>query len=240
VAIDDVRIEELLHPRLLARCAAVYGDGHFREAAQLAMTCVECALRETSGIRGPSAARLIDELLGSDEGLKLRVPFGEELQNDAWKLFRGAFAYYRNFSSHNDSQFDRVTSLRVLILASELLALIGASKISFEEIGGADGLIRRGVFASHANLEDLLAFLDDYTIIDETVDGFYEELHEHGYGDEQLQALFDLGLVRYSHQDVIPSLPDFVEDSHPVESIGQFELTPLGRHILASRDVPLN
>lgn len=231
-------LEFVLHRRLVARCASIYRDGHFREAAQLAMTCVELALKEKSGIKGPSAVRLINELLGSDEGIKLRVPFAEEMQSEAWKLFRGAFAYYRNYATHDGSKFDETTSFRVMILASELLDLIGASELSFTDTGGVDGLVRHGVFPDRSSIQALLSFLDGHTIIDDVFDGFYETLAYKGYGDEQVQALVDVGLVEYTSEPVTPSLEDLTHDSYSLDMIGHFELTLLGSEVLGDLSNP--
>ncbi len=227
-----IDLEPLIHERLKPSCARLYADGHYREAAQLAMTVVELALKEKSGVTGDSGALLIDQLLGDKRSVKLRVPLGEHLQDDAWKLFRGAFAYYRNYATHDGSRFDAVTSLRVMLLASELLDLIGASRLSFAEIGGVDGLIRQGVFGDASSLRRLLSMLDGYQIIDNVVDGFYEDLAWKGYADLHVQALMDVGLLEYSPENILPTADTLRFDDNPPDEIGHFALPALARRLL--------
>jgi hypothetical protein len=116
-----------------------------------------------------------------------------------------------------------------MILASELLDLIGASSISFTEIGGVKGLIEHGIFATESQIIDLLSFLSSQSCPYECVDGLFEDLYKRGYNDHQFQSVFDLGLIEYKHKMINYGLP-----GEPVylDTIGWFELTPVGQTIL--------
>ena len=70
-----------------------------------------------------------------------------------------------------------------MVLASELLNLIGASSISFTEIGGVRGLIKNGIFAEESQITDLLYFLSSQSCPYECVDGLFEDLYKRGYND---------------------------------------------------------
>jgi hypothetical protein len=82
---------------------------------------------------------------GKERSVKLRIPLGEDLQAQAEAFFQGVFSYYRNYTAHDGSRVDKRISLRIMIIASELLDLIDASALSFSDIGGVDGLIARGI-----------------------------------------------------------------------------------------------
>jgi uncharacterized protein (TIGR02391 family) len=215
------KIEQLLHPRIVKRCVPRYRDGYYKDAAAEAMTQVEQALKESSGVTG-YGVHLIKSVLGKGNGIKLRVPFGAHMQEPAQRFFEGAFSYYRNYAVHEGDRIGDVESLRVMILASELLELIGASRLSFADLGGEDGLISQGIFASLESLYQMLCFLDGHTLPDEVCDGFYEELYEQGFSETQLQALSDLGFVEYSVQTASNS-------ELGVDNVGHFGLTVLGR-----------
>lgn len=84
-----------------------------------------------------------------------------------------------------------------MVLASELLDLIGASDLSFEDVGGVAGLIKTNVFQSKENLHKLLSLLDNYTIPDDAVDGYSEDLAFNGFSEAQVQAIIEVGLIEY-------------------------------------------
>lgn len=119
-----------------------------------------------------------------------------------------------------------------MVLASELLGLIGASSISFTEVGGVEGLIKHGIFAEESQITDLLSLLLSEACPDDCFDGLFEDLAVRGYTDNQFQSVFDLGLIVYKETDQIINKPT------DVETLGWFELTPMGQKVLnKNRDI---
>ncbi|HIJ74624.1 MAG TPA: TIGR02391 family protein, partial [Candidatus Hydrogenedentes bacterium] len=190
-------VASLLHPRVATRCTKLFDDGHYPDAAYRAMNEVEVALKEKSGVRNKFGSSLVRFLFGNGCAVKLRVPFGEQMQEKAERLFCAAFSYYRNYAAHEGGRIDERICVRMLILASELLDLVGASTVSFADIGGLHGLIRYGEFESEESVRTLLRFLDGYQIVNDVVDGFFEELALKGYSERQLGAVIDTGLIEY-------------------------------------------
>lgn len=229
-----IELEELLNPRIIKHCMPLYRGGHYRHATLEAMTQVEKALKEKAEKEGDVkeyGVRLVTNLLGKGRGIKLRVPLGEELQQQAGKLFRGAFVYYRNYAAHDGAKIDQRICLRVMVLASELLDLIGASSLSFADVGGIEGLVKTGAFKDKEELISLLEFLDGRYLPDEVVDGFYEDLYERGFRDSQLEAVIELDLVQYQVEDYVPSTYELLHDSYP-DTMAWFELTELGKKVV--------
>ncbi len=227
----DVDFESILHPRILKHCASLYTSGHYKHAALEAMMQAELALKEKSEVKDKFGVNLVTHLFGENKGIKLRVPFGDEMQKQAETLFRGAFAYYRNYCAHGGSQVDSRTSLRVMVLASELLDLVGASQLSFADIGGIEGLIRAHVFSSAKSVSKLLGIVDGVNLPDDQPDWLDDRLMDEGYTLSQVQALIDIGLIEYVSQDfIVPvDLKDY-RDTLP-DTIGWFKLTKLGEEI---------
>jgi uncharacterized protein (TIGR02391 family) len=226
-----IELEELLNPRVIKHCMPSYRDGHYKHAALEAMIQVEKALKEKAEEGGDVkgyGVRLVTNLLGKGKGIKLRVPLGDDLQPQAKILFEGAFAYYRNYAAHDGAKIDQRICLRIMVLASELLDLIGASSLSFADVGGIEGLVKAGAVTDKEELLSLLEFLDGHCLPDEGVDGFYENLYERGFRDSQLQAVIELDLVYYQVKDYVPSTYELLTDSYPY-TMGWFELTDLGK-----------
>jgi uncharacterized protein (TIGR02391 family) len=224
-------LADLLHERIRTHCLALYRNGHPKHAALEAMIQVELALKERSGVTDKFGVTLCRSLFGPSKSIKLRVPLGEEYQEPAQKLFEGAFAYYRNYAAHDGAAIDTGRSARIMILASELLDLIGASPVSFADVG-IDGLVGRGPFDDRQYLVALLTFLDGYTIADDVVDGFFEELREMGMGEAHVQAAIETGLVEYKTKvPRSPGDPPFVDPEQPDEA-SWFELTEVGRALI--------
>ena len=159
--------EELLHPRIVKNCLTLYADGHYKHAAQEAMTQVERAIKEKTGVGRLYGVRLAKHTFGKGPGIKLRVPFGPHMQTEAEALFKAAFSYYRNYTTHEGDRIDEMCALRVMVLATELLEFIGASRLSYEDVEGACGLVSEGVFPSADRLAELLTFLDRQSLPDE-------------------------------------------------------------------------
>lgn len=230
--------EKYLSPRIVKHCLPVWNDGHYKHATHEAMIQVEQALKEKGLIQKGSnifGHTLISNLFGSGDKVKttrLRVPLGEELQQQAEKYFQGVFSYYRNYIAHDGSQIDERIGFRVMIIASELLDLIDASSLSFSDIGGVKGLISIGEFASEQQIVDVLQYLEPQFLPDGIVDGLFEELLEKfGFGDRQLGALFELDLIRYFEDDYVPSTEERQEVWNrfsPPDTLAHFEITDLG------------
>jgi uncharacterized protein (TIGR02391 family) len=225
-----IDIDKLLHQRIIDKCKSLYEDGHFPQAAFESMKQVELALKEKAEIGEKLfGARLIDRLLGSGESIKLKIPLGDELQEQAKSLFRGVFSYYRNYAAHDGSKIDETICIRVMVLASELLDLIGASSISFTEIGGVKGLIKQGIFDDELQIADLLCLLSSQSFIDEDYSGLFEDLAIRGYSDSQYQAIFDLDIAELRSKIGIHEFPI---DPADFDKIEWFELTPTGWKVL--------
>jgi hypothetical protein len=197
------------------------------------MTQVELALKEKSNVKNKFGVNLVSSLFGDSRGIKLRVPFGDEMQKQAETLFKGAFSYYRNYCAHDGTKVDSHTSLRVMIIASELLDLIGASTLSFADVRGIEGLVKAGVFPSKNSIVELISILDGFTLPDDDPDWLEMLLDESGNTRNQLDALIDVGLVEYISQDyVAPSDLSDVDETLP-STIGSFHVTELGGKVLA-------
>jgi len=220
------KFDQILHPRIVARCMPRYSDGYFKDAALEAMTQVERAVKEKSGVSKLFGVTLMRAVFGSGPGIKLRVPFGDHMQGVAQKYFEGAFSYYRNYAAHEGDQIDGPICLRILVMASDLLFLIGASSLSFTDVGGVDGLVKLGVFPFADKVIELLRLLDSYCLPNEICDGFYEDLEERGFEEKHLQALFDCGLVEYRVNTEVDDPSGFAD------SIGVFYLTPEGKCVV--------
>jgi uncharacterized protein (TIGR02391 family) len=227
----NVNFESLLHSRVLKHCKQLYIDGHYKYAALEAMTQVELALKEKSGVKDKFGVYLVTNLFGDGKGIKLRVPFGEEMQKQAETLFKGAFNYYRNYCAHDGNKVDGQTCLRVMVLASELLDLIGASRLSFADVGGIDRLINAGTFPSKDSIISLLHLLDGYTLPDDESDCLDDDLLERGFTFTHVNALIEVGLVEYVSQEYIVPIELLAERDTLPNTIGWFQLAELGNQI---------
>lgn|SRR5574341_1613072 len=231
-----LELQLLLPPKIEKYCMALYSDGHYKHAAHEAMIRVEQALKEKGKVNDKRFGQtLITSLFRfGDNGkyIRLRVPLGDELQEYAENYFKGVFSYYRNYTAHDGSRVDQSTCLRIMIIASELLDLIDASSLSFEDLGGVDGLLEAGAFKSKEQLIQLLKLLHQYHVPDGAVDGLREDLLEIGMDDFQIDAVIELDLVRYHEDDYVPALDELASGIYPPKTIGWFELTQLGRETM--------
>jgi len=173
---------------------------------------------------------------GKGQYIRLRVPLGQDLQPQAERLFKGAFSYYRNYTAHDGSKINQRQCLRIMILASELLDLIDKSSLTFSDIGGVEGLIKAGAFANKEQVLGLLRLLDGYHVIDDGVDGLYEDMWERlGVDELQLQAVIELDLVRYEETDYAPDPEELKiawNNFDPPQTVGWFTLTDLGEKFI--------
>jgi len=238
----EYNVIELLSPRIQKRCLPLWRDGYFKHVAHEAMILVEQALKEKGLTKekhkkfGQTLITSLFRIGGKENSVKLRVPLGEELQAQAEEFFQGVFSYYRNYTAHDGSKIDNRISLRIMIIASELLELIDASALSFSDIGGVDGLLAKGIFQNKEQLLTLLTSLSGH-FPDGDIDGLREELFENnGILDHHLEAVLDLDLVRYYEEDYFPDKEEmrsvWINESPP-QTMGHFELTELGERFVS-------
>ncbi|MDD5529161.1 MAG: TIGR02391 family protein [bacterium] len=231
----ELELKEILHQRIKDNCMPLYDDGHFSHAAFESMQQVEVAIKEKAGTENLSAHKSIEYAFGSEiKAIKLKIPFGKERQEKAQKLFESIFSFYRNPLAHEKCEIDKVICVRIMVIASELLDLIDASPISLAEIGGIEGLIKKGIFKNELQLSELLSFLSTQNLPWETFDGMFEDLAKIGYSDNQYQAIFDLGLIEYSSElmEEDDELDAYLELHSGVDMIGHFKLTKEGQGVL--------
>jgi hypothetical protein len=220
-------IEVQLAPRIEKHCLKLWHDSHHKHAALEALTQVELALKEKGMVQDGRFGRyLIDSLFtvgGKHKTIKLRVPLGDELQNEAKKYFESVFGYYRNYVAHDGSKIDKTIGLRILVIASELLDLIDASSLTYTDLGGIDGLLKSGLFDSERQLLGVLESCHECMLVGHDASGLRESIFmDYGAWDEHLDAVFELDLVRYTDTKWVE--PPYVE-----EEGGWLELSDLGK-----------
>ena len=222
-----IEIEDLLHPRLTDECLKLFQGGHYKHAALEAMQSVELALRET-GV--PPAklfgTRMIRKTFDGSAHILLSLELDDQLQGAAAKFFEGTFSFYRNYAAHDGRKIDKQIALRVMVLASELLDLVGASRRSFTAIGGVDGLLAHEFFDTPTEVATCLKFLDGNSFLDIAIDGFLEDQAEVGLSGKQIEVVLELGLVT-AHEELGR---DELDDSDII--ITTFALSDLGRTVL--------
>lgn len=218
-------LDELIHPRIIDSCSGLYRDGHYPQAAFEAMKQVELALKEISlAPRGVYGQRLIKRVFGEARGITLVVPLGSEYQLHAQKLFEGAFGYYRNDGAHRGGNVDKKICGRVLILASELLDLLGASTQTISA-GGIEGLVESGIFNSVNHFRRCLEFYDlGHYCPEGTFDGYWEALAQAGISEAQEKVFWNLEVIQ-CRQEAPPQGSRW-------EFFDVIELSTLGRSLL--------
>ena len=110
----DIQEGEVFHPRIVSSCLPLFRDGHYQHAALESMKQVEMALRE-KGIapKDRFGDKLVNWVLGSGEHITLSIPLGNDLQEKARILFKGAFGYYRNYAAHDGAKIDKTICFRI-------------------------------------------------------------------------------------------------------------------------------
>jgi uncharacterized protein (TIGR02391 family) len=225
-----IETNDILHPRIIETCLPLYVNGHYQHAALESMKQVERALREKGlAPKDCFGDRLVNWVLGNGNHITLSVPFGEDLQEKALVLFKGAFGYYRNYAAHDGVKINKTICFRIMILASELLDLVGASEKSLEWIGGVDGLIKAGIFKSAQELIDFFHFLDGQQIIESDVTEYECELEHNGFNKVQEQAMFDFGFITYEE---LTYPIDYEAGQLDSTLVGEIKLTSDGNRIL--------
>jgi uncharacterized protein (TIGR02391 family) len=238
----ELTTEDLLSPRIRKHCLPLWQDGNYKHAAHEAMIQVEQALKEKGLVQqkdkkfGHTLVTSLFKLSSQEKSIKLRVPLGDDLQQQAEALFHGVFSYYRNYTAHDGSKIDKSICVRVMVLASELLDLIDASALSFADVGGVEGLVEVGPFSGKQDLLNLLLSLENQYIPYGEIDGLTEQLEdEYGLTEIHIHAAIDLDLVRYTETEYAPSLQELKvawRDFPPPDVLGHFELTELGERVV--------
>ncbi len=223
-------IEVQLSPRIQKHCLKLWQDQHYKHAAFEAIIQVELALKEKGMVKdGKFGRTLIDSLFtigGRYKTVKLRVPLGDDLQEQAKSYFASVFAYYRNYLAHDGSRIDKNSALRILVLASELLDLIDASSLSYTDLGGIEGLLKAKVFDGEEQLLGVLKTCDGYLLLGHQADGLRETIFlNYGALDHSLDAVFELDLVRYIDTE-------FYDSDCGIEKAGWLELSDLGKQFI--------
>lgn len=218
----------VLHERIInSRCLQLYENEHYKHAALEAMTIIERILKDKTGVDKKSAVRTIKNIFDGREDIKLCVPFGDDFQNAASKLFQGTFSYYRNYAAHDGTRINSKQCLRILMLASELLDLVDASGFNYRPLRK---LIDTGVFRNDESAIKLLKLLDGYTTIEDVYDGLFEDLVSNGFSSEQMESLLEIGLLTFEPTEV--NTTAILEDDLDGERIYCFRLTAIGKGIL--------
>ena len=225
----EIQENEIFHPRIIDICFPLFHHGHYQHAALESMKQVEMALRE-KGIapKDRFGDKLVNWVLGSGEHITLSLPLGNELQEKARTLFKGAFGYYRNYAAHDGTRIDKKISFRIMVLASELLDLISASNRSFEGIGGIDGIIKVGIFKNAQEFKDFLDFHLGQQLIEADYSDYEFEFEAKGFNEIQREAMYDFGFLLYDEQETAID-----ENAGIFEStlVGEFELNDEGAKV---------
>ena len=229
---EAVPFDVLLHPRVRDHSASLFSAGHCGHAALEAFIQVERAIREKLGVNAVSVG-LMSHAFGEGGSIKLRVPFGDKLQPNARRFLREAFGYYRNYAAHDGARFDSALALRAMVVASDLLELVGATDESFEDVS-VGGLVKEGLFHNLFNVQDFLRLLDGRRIVDDVWDSYWELLAAQGYGERQLQEVVQTGLVECLAVPVPNPASGLDPDEQP-ESMDKWTPTPGGRSLLKKR-----
>jgi uncharacterized protein (TIGR02391 family) len=222
----------VLHERIQSHCIELYRNGHFKQAAGEAMQQVEQALKEKSGVTDKYGTNLVQYLFGSSTGIKLKLPFGDDTQKAAKTFAEGAFSYYRNYAIHDGRHIDGGTAFRIMIIASELLAMVGASRKSLEDVGGVPGLIKLGEFKDEEDLSDFLQTVTAQVLPDDDTDGLFEALLEGGWFLEQVDAAVDVGLLEYESSEYLVPWEWMSQRETFPDTMGVLKLTPLGTRLV--------
>jgi hypothetical protein len=222
----NIDINEYLNIKIEHRCLPLFKNEHYAECALSAMKQVELNLNKKLGIaKFTNITQTILDKFSAGKGIKLKVPFGEEQQEPAKLLLKGAFQYYRNHAAHQNQNITKTIALRLMLIASELLDLLDACYLSMDELGGIEEIKTVLGIKDNERLLRILTYIDGQCIIDDACDGFFEELP---CGNDEYDKLFELNLIYYEFG---PYVPHEGED-YPPEEIGFYELTDLGREVV--------
>jgi len=226
----NINIEKIIHTILLEECSDLFRDGYYKQAAFEAMKQIELYLKKKSNAPPTkSGHRLIDWAFGKKRNVKLEVPFGDHLQKDAKRYFKGVFSYYRNYTAHEGTGIDKQYCIRILVIATDLLDLIDASKLVYFENQIITRLIKENIFKDKKELLSFIEFINGYQVFDEVYDGFFKEMAlDHGFSETQYEAMFEYGILTFESKIIDQDLRENVNDYIMME---WFELTDKGEEI---------
>ncbi|MEN6644097.1 MAG: TIGR02391 family protein [Armatimonadia bacterium] len=229
---DMISLSKLLHPQLRDKCMLLFSQEHFIEAARDAVVLVEDELRRKAGCTSHYyGVKLVDHVFGKEDPVRLRTVLDAERHRAAEQFFKGTFAYYRNYVMHHASGIHRDKCATVLVVASELLWLVGAGVSVFKGEETLNQLICTGQIDSARQLGMLLQYLDGRILPDEVYDGMFEMLADNHVPTEVFELVHDLGLVEWTRRDVVEPA-DQALGGYPTELIDIAELTDDGREML--------
>lgn len=230
----DMNINKLLAPRIEKHCLSLYESGQHKHAAREAMVQVELALKEKGRLGSESyGVRLIERIFKGHQGVILKVPLGDNLQEKAQKYFEGVFSYYRNYVAHDGAHIDERSSLRILFIASELLEMLQASSLTLADRGGIKGIVRIVDCGSQQKLVDLLRLLDGYCMPELTYDGLFETVYMSGFSDNQFESIMEIGLIKMTYSQAEDPV------TGEIENMERLVLTELGHEILETSNTSL-
>ncbi len=222
-------IFELMHPRLQKECKRLFLNDFFPQAVAEAFKHVELELKERVASKKLYGVKLIRASFSGKMGWRLVVPLGEKANGFARNYLASAFKYYRNHAVHDGQGISKDACTRALIVATDLLNLLGAASIHFESLKDLVVLAKGRGFDSGFSVQQLLRFLEREVVIDCCVDGMFEEKAKCGWGTKQYEFVFETGLVEYEDTPA-----ETVEgDSFHAEEVGRFKLTMLGEKVCA-------
>lgn len=223
-------IKILLHTRIIESCEKIFSDGHYDSAASKSLKEVEIALKEKGNFDNKLfGIRLIKKAFGNGNNVRLKIPFMGVTQESAVAYFKGVFQYYRNYLAHDGREITEDICLKILILASDLLNLIGSSQITLADIGNIESVLAKYGFENRERFSELLELLSTQMFPKEAFDGMFEQLAKSGFSDEQYDIVFELDLVEYKSNVVNHSMSD---DDPDWDVLGWLELTDLGKEVL--------
>lgn len=229
-----MELSEFIHQRLQSKAIKLFEDKYYTESAKEALLQVEVALKEKFPFEHDAitAVQFIDKYFIDDKKaikdnrIKLLCKYGE--QGKLKLFFNGVFSHYRNNLNHKDIDLNKIESFRILIISSELLDLIDTSQISYLGDNKLDGLIKMNIFKDKQEFVSFMEFIDGQYIIDYACNGFFEDLYNSGFNDEQYEAVLGYGLVSFDVSKI-----DHSNDTNDFDSIndeiGFFNLTELGK-----------
>jgi uncharacterized protein (TIGR02391 family) len=220
-------IIDILHSRIIDNCLSLLNSNEYISAAREALVQVELAIKEKSGNpNGKFGINLVNEIFDGKNAITIKAPLDNN--DDACKYFCGVFSYYRNYCAHDGRLINKNICIQILVIASNMLDIIHASSKSYVKVDGINGLIKNKVFYDAKHVIEYLHFLQDYLLIDDAIDGYFEQCAQYGYTNDQFQACVELGLIELENGEINDNILG-VEELLTVE---QIKLTKLGFEIL--------
>ena len=125
-----------IHPRICNVSRTLYADGHFSSAAEKAIVEVETRLRELFRELKPNSKEpaKVGEIMGAlltEDGAycfaDLSTPSGKNYRRGIQAIFEGAFAAYRNPTTHENLDAPRRESIEQIVLASQLMYVLDSN-----------------------------------------------------------------------------------------------------------------